>query len=375
MKTDESGLLPVTLKSLKLQEIEELTDIQSACIPHALKRQDIFAQAPTSSGKTLAYLLPILNLLEPQTSHRHVPQALILCPSRELAMQTASEARKLLSNREGIRTAVLTGGCDIQKQIRSFSGGADIVVGTPGRIQDHLRRHTLKTKQCGILVLDEADEMLSMGFQDAVESIIETLPEHQTMLFSATYSNEVKDLASAVLKDPFTVKMNAETVHRQILCPYYVFCEEKKKPDILQKLLKQNQNIQILVFCNTRRTCDFVCSLLNQKGFAARAIHSEMEQRDRTEIMKNFRDGSLKILCATDVAARGLDLPGVDLVINYDYPEESSFYLHRIGRAGRREKAGTAITFLKQDERNRLQEMKQMSRQEPQSLPGNFHKI
>ena len=340
---------------------QKLTAVQELCIPPAAAGRDILAQASTGSGKTAAYLIPVLESLPLQSEKKHAVQALILCPSRELAMQIAEVSRSLLAGREGIRTALLCGGSDLRLQIRSFHNGADVVVGTPGRILEHLRRHTLKPQECRTLVLDEADEMLGMGFLEPIRTIAGQLSAHQTMLFSATYPEPVQNLARSLLHDPFECHLASDPEKQQHADQYYLFASGRERLPLLRKILKDAHPAQAIVFCNTRHECDGVQRNLAECGFHAETIHSEMDQKVRTRIMKSFRAGSLPVLVATDVAARGLDIGAVELVINLEFPEDAPSYIHRIGRTGRREKPGKALTFLAPGQDDKRLLMKQLT--------------
>ncbi|MDD6259337.1 MAG: DEAD/DEAH box helicase [Erysipelotrichaceae bacterium] len=333
-----------TVTSLKNQNIQQFTEVQKQCIPDALEGKDILAQAPTGSGKTLAYLIPSINDLEPQRKGKHFPKVLILVPTRELALQVCDTARKLLSNREGIRVIPLTGGTDIKKQIHSFSKGSDIVVGTPSRILDHFRRHTFKPKECKKLVLDEADEMLSMGFEEDVEKIIDLLPSHQTLLFSATWNQNVKRLAEHILKDPLHVQIQEETYLKQDIHYFEVIVSEKEKIDVLKKIIPSHK--QTLIFTNTRKTADYVTDLLVKYHYKAAYIHSEMDYGIRKKNMQLFRDNKIQILCATGVAERGIDIPAVSNVILYDLPDTKEELIHRTGRTARHFHKGDAYILV-----------------------------
>lgn len=325
--------------------ITDFTRVQKEVIPHACSREDIFAISPTGSGKTYAYLLPVLEEIELQGKGKHFPRALILAPTRELALQITSVIRSLLEKREGIRTALLTGGVDMQKQIRSFHQGADIVVGTPSRVKDHLRRHTFKPKMCDMLIIDEADEMLKMGFLEDIQDILKYLPDHQTMLFSATFTEETRSLASLMLKDPFISLIEEEKLLNQDIQTKIVHVSEDHKLEALEKIIRKTDS-QILVFANTRKTCDFITSFLQKRQYSIDTIHSEMDYAKRKKIMESFRNHDLKILCATDVAARGIDIPSVETAILYDMPDTKEQYLHRIGRTARAFHSGKAYIFL-----------------------------
>ena len=319
--------------------IEKFTDIQQQVIPHAINHEDIYALAPTGSGKTYAYVLPVLEQIELQDKGKHFPRCIIFAPTRELSIQITHVIRDLLKNREGIRTSLLTGGYDIQKQIQSSRNGADIVVGTPSRIKDHLRRHTLKTKICDMVVVDEADMMLSMGFEEDLLDCLNYLEEHQTMLFSATETNETKALAKTILHDPFLF-----TVH-------LLQTKETSKIDVLTRLLNEEKN-QCILFCNKRKTCDFLTELLKKRSYSCDTIHSDMNYQTRKKIMESFRNHDLQILCATDVASRGIDIPSVDTVILYDISDTEEQLIHRVGRCSRDgRKANAYLLITKNDHR------------------------
>jgi ATP-dependent RNA helicase DeaD len=342
--------------ALQNKNIISLSEVQRQCIPHACKGEDIFAQAPTGSGKTYAYLLPILERIEIQGKGKHSPQALILAPTRELCLQIAENVRGLLEKWEGIRTLVLTGGVDMNAQVRSSAKGADIVIGTPSRICDHLRRHTFKPKLCSMAVLDEADVMLSMGFREDVRAVLDSLPEHQTLLFSATYTKDVEALAQQVLRQPFHCRVEEEKLLEQDTEYFCYLIEEHAKLDLLKELLRATTG-QVLLFCNTRKTADFVCHFLQENTIDADCIHSEMDPKKRKWIMKKFRENDLKILTATDVASRGIDIPAVGTVICYDMPDAMDDLIHRFGRTSRAGNHGTAHLFLRPEQKGRLQEI------------------
>lgn len=341
-------IIEETKLALQQMQIDTFTEVQENVFEHAIGNEDIFALSPTGTGKTLAFVIPILQKIELQKTRKHFPQAIILTPTRELSIQIADIIRTVVKNREGIRTAVLTGGVDIQKQILSFRNGADIVVGTPSRIKDHLRRHTLKTKECRILVCDEADEMLTMGFENDIFDIANALPPHQTMFFCATTNNKAEDLANALLHDPFIYKAE---IHHTSTKPVILLTDRPQdKIDVLLELF-QKEHDQILLFANTRKTCDFLTELFQKKNQQIDTIHSEMDYAKRKKIMESFRNHDLKILCATDVAARGIDIPQVKTVILFDPPETKDQYIHRIGRVNRMRNDGKVYVLLTKKER------------------------
>ena len=317
------------------------TDVQKQVIPSALDGKDVFVHAPAGSGKTLAYVLPVLNSLVLQGKGKHMPKALILCPTRELCMQVASVIRNLLLHIEGYRTIVLTGGVDMKVQIRSSRNGADIVVGTPSRVLDHIHRHTLKPKSIETLVLDEADEMLQMGFIEDVQSIISALPDHQTLVLSATWQDNLKALCTSILKEPVNVHIEQETViplHRKV---HLIQTDEGHKLNRCAQILEKAHRSTI-IFTNRKATADFVCNNMQSKGFSCASIHSDMNWHARKKIMEDFRNGTVHVLCATAVAQRGIDIPGVDTVILYDIPDTQEQLIHRTARTGRADHPGDA---------------------------------
>lgn len=339
-----------TYEALKKMGISELSGIQGSCIPAALEGKDIYACAPTGTGKTIAYLVPVLEHTEQQMKTKHKPIAVILSPTRELASQIADVSRNLLSNREGIRTALLTGGIDMNRQVRSFRNSADIIVGTPARICDHLRRHTIKTDEIRYLIIDEADEMLSMGFYEDVMNVVNALAGCQTMLFSATDTGQTRKLASEILKEPAEFRIGSDPLLKHRIRLYHCICKEDEKPAVLKELLYQNEAPQILIFCGMRNTCDRVSSMLGSLGYSCDTVHSEMDPNVRKRIMRSFKDHRLRILTATDVAARGIDITDISLVINYDCPQDIRSFVHRIGRTGRSNTEGTVISLFTEKE-------------------------
>ncbi len=346
----------ITQDSLKLNQITELSDIQKKAIPFIVEGKDVLVHSPTGSGKTNVYLLPVIDKLEPQGNKKHFAKAIVLAPTRELSLQIADRARKLLSNREGIRTTVLSGGVDIQKQIRMNAKGADIVIGTPARIADHLRRHTLKPNQLETLIVDEADMMLTMGFLEDIKNVLSYLPEHQTILLSATFEEGIREMQRDMMIDPVIVESKNKDFLKQEIALEYMFVQGNKRIEPLVKILNQ-EHTDAIIFCNTRNTSDFVADMLRKNGIETYAIHSEMDYGERKKIMKDFVSHKINVLVATDVASRGIDIPAVGLVINFDYPDQSSYLKHRIGRTARASRKGKAITMLKENQKNKIREI------------------
>lgn len=345
------GFTDAQLNNLASLGYEEMTAIQAMVLPLVLNGKDVIAQAKTGSGKTAAFALPLLAKLNP----RHFgAQAMVLCPTRELATQVATEIRRLARHQQNIKVVILCGGQSIGPQIGSLEHGAHIIVGTPGRIKDHLRKKTLNLDQINTLVLDEGDRMLDMGFFDDMETIIKETPKsRQTLLFSATYPEDIETLSARFQNNPEIVSapsLHEESEIEQLFC----LTTRSSKLESLQILLGHYQPERAIVFCHTKDTTRKVCEHLNDNGIAALAINGDLEQRDRDEVLIQFRQQSCRILVATDVAARGLDINDLRSVINYDLPMDPESYVHRIGRTGRAGKQGVAISLLTDRERYKL---------------------
>lgn len=324
------------------------TPIQSRAIPDALKGIDIIGQAQTGSGKTLAFAVPILEkIFIPDKS----PQAIVLCPTRELCMQVANEIAKAGSRIKKLKILAVYGGQPIGKQTRVLKKGVHIVVGTPGRVIDHIERGNLDLIGIETVVLDEADEMLEMGFREDIEEILSRTPhQRQTLLFSATIPDEVREIAENYQKDPKFIKVSNKKKNIPKITQYSFKCDIKDKFDYLTRLIEAYDAKLILIFCNTKKSVDFVKKHLKKQDYSVDALHGDMTQQARDKVMNKFRNGNIGILVATDVAARGLDINGVDLVINYDVPQNNDDYIHRIGRTARAGKTGFAFTLVSKDE-------------------------
>jgi len=320
-----------------------MTGIQAASLPLAFKGKDLIAQAKTGSGKTAAFSLPLLDKLNPRDFGT---QALVLCPTRELATQVSGEIRRLARYRQNIKVVTLCGGQSIGPQIGSLEHGAHIVVGTPGRISDHLRKKTLNLTRVGTLVLDEADRMLEMGFVEDISSIIEQTPAaRQTLLFSATYPDDIEALSARFQKQP--ERISVETMHNdQQIDQQFFVCQKSARLDGLVTLLNHFAPQTAVVFCNTKQLVRDVTAHLDESGIRALALHGDMEQRDRDQVLIQFRQQSCSVLVATDVAARGLDIDDLPVVVNFELPRETEVYVHRVGRTGRAGKAGLALSLF-----------------------------
>jgi len=330
-----------------------MTPIQQMSLPASLEGRDVLARAPTGSGKTVAFSLPLIQNLHPR---RFTVQALVLCPTRELASQVADEIRRLAKYPGNIKVLSLCGGQPIGPQIGSLAHGAHVIVGTPGRVSDHLRKKTLDLSQVNTLVLDEADRMLDMGFKDDILSIVAHTPsQRQSMLFSATYPTDIVSMSGDVLKNPVHVEVKSEQdAHENITQNVY----KKQSGNDLNALLAVLSHFQPeagIIFCNTREQCNVLGADLKNHGVNVGVLHGDMEQRQRDQILIRFSNGSLRFLIATDVAARGLDIPKVDLVINDGLPRDIDVFTHRSGRTGRAGREGLVVSLITNKEQFKLQ--------------------
>jgi len=355
------------LKAIRDIGYEEPTPIQSEVIPLMLAGNDVAGQAYTGTGKTAAYGIPALELC--QTTNKKV-QTIILCPTRELAVQVGTEMNRLAMHRKSISILPVYGGQPIDRQLRALSRGVHIVIGTPGRVIDHIKRGTMALDAVSLVVLDEADLMLDMGFREDIEEILSHIPkEHQTVILSATFPPEILEISRKYQKNPIDVKM----VHQELTVPqveqYYIEVREPAKSDTLIRVLEFYQPQRTIIFCNTQIAVDAVSNALKAEGFMADGLHGGMAQTQRDKVMNAFRKGQLEILIATDVAARGIDVEEIDLVCNYDFPQDDEYYVHRIGRTARAGRTGRAISFVSPRERYRLRDVRRSTRAEPEPLP------
>ena len=345
MQFQELNLSAPLLEAVAQLDFTEMTEIQEKTIPLLLEGKDVIGKSNTGTGKTAAFSIPILEQMQPEDCN-HVC-ALILCPTRELAMQACDEIRKFARFKKHVRPVAVYGGASMDRQIHQLKNGANLVVGTPGRVLDHLRRRTLKLDQLQTIVLDEADEMLNMGFREDIEAVLAQVPEErQTVLFSATMPPAILAITKQYQKDPVLVQI--QSAHRTVdaIAQYYVSVPMGRKTDALQLLLLAKQPNSTMIFCNTKKTVDELTEALCLRGFPAVGLHGDMKQLQRTQVMNGFKSGRSTILIATDVAARGIDVKGVDAVFNYDLPQDHEYYIHRIGRTGRAGKTGTAYNIL-----------------------------
>ncbi len=343
------------------------TPIQEKAIPQALKGMDITAQAQTGSGKTIAFAIPVLEkIFIPDKS----PQAIILCPTRELCMQVADEINKVGSKIKKLKVLAVYGGQPIGKQTRVLKKGVHIVVGTPGRVIDHIERGNLDLIGVESVVLDEADEMLEMGFREDIEEILSNTPiQRQTLLFSATIPSEIREIAKKYQKSPKFIKISSNRKNAPKITQYYYKCDINDKFDSLTRLIMVYDVKLILIFCNTKKSVDFVKKHLKKQEFNVDALHGDMTQKARDKVMNKFRNGNINILVATDVAARGLDIDGVDVVINYDVAQNADDYTHRIGRTARAGKTGYALSLVSADEVSRFNNIKKSNKISEKHIP------
>lgn len=331
-------------KAIAEMGFEEPTPIQSCTIPPIMEGKDVIGQAYTGTGKTAAYGIPTLEKIDPK---EHSIQSIILCPTRELAIQVSEELKRLSLYKKGVRILPIYGGQPIERQITALRQGVHIIIGTPGRVMDHMRRRTLSLAAVRLVILDEADEMLDMGFRDDIETILKVIPrQRQVVLFSATMPQGILDITKRFQKNPEMVKVT----HRQMVVPgieqFYLEVPERMKLELLTRLIDQNNFTSSLIFCNTKRKVDDLVNAIQVRGYSVEGLHGDMSQSQREKVMGSFRKGEIEILVATDVAARGIDVEGIEAVFNYDVPQDEEYYVHRIGRTGRMGRSGRAFTFV-----------------------------
>lgn len=351
-------LKPEILKNLESLDYKQMTPIQMQSLGPILENKDIIGLARTGSGKTAAFGL---GLIEKMTQGKHSVQSLVLCPTRELAEQVAKEIRRLARQLPNIKVLTLCGGTPMGPQIASLEHGAHCIVGTPGRIKDHLDRKTLRLKQIQTLVLDEADRMLDMGFSEIIDSIVSASSSYrQTLLFSATYPQNIIEMSKKFQKKPIFVKAAESPQEKAKILETFYQTEEAKKTSLLIKLLMQHQAESTVIFCNTKQKCAELSFELKKKGFYAQAIHGDLEQYERNQVLTLFANRSSSILVATDVAARGIDINDLKSVINFDLPRDPHVYTHRIGRTGRAGKTGLAISLVAPSDTGKLKSIEKM---------------
>ena len=362
MKYSESSIDPKILRSLEEMGFVDMTPIQELAIPVLMEGVDIIGQAQTGTGKTAAFGIPMIEAVDNRCKGI---QGLVLCPTRELAIQAAGELKTMAKYMPWVRVAAIYGGQDIVRQFQRLRGPVSIVVGTPGRIMDHMRRGTLVFDDLKMLVLDEADEMLNMGFREDIETICRQLPEErQTALFSATLPEEILDIAAEFQKDTRMVRVKNKELTIPLVTQSYYVVKGREKDISICRLIDYMSPKRALIFCNTKRKVDELTLVLKAKGYSAEALHGDLSQHQRERVMNLFRGGNLELLLATDVAARGIDVDDVDVVYNYDMPQDMEYYVHRIGRTGRAGKTGQAISLITSREKYKIESLEEYCRTE-----------
>lgn len=357
-KFNELGLSPAILESINNMGFEETTPIQEKTIPVALEGRDLLGQAQTGTGKTAAFGIPLIEKASMDTDD---VTGLVITPTRELAVQVAEELNRIGHDKK-VRSLPIYGGQDINRQIRSLKKRPQIIVGTPGRLLDHIRRRTIRLQSIRLVVLDEADEMLQMGFVEDIESILSEIPEKQTLLFSATMPPDIKKLADKFMIDPATVKIKAKEMTMPNIEQYYIEMSPKQKFDVLCNLLDFQAPELAIVFARTKKRVDELTEGLNKRGYSAEGIHGDLSQARRETVIRRFKEGTIDIMVATDVAARGLDISGVTHVYNFDIPQDPEGYIHRIGRTGRAGKTGVATTLATFREMEHLRQIERVTK-------------
>ena len=344
VRFDSLGLSQEIMRALEKKGYEVSTPIQAGCIPPMLDWQDVTAKAPTGTGKTFAFGIPIIEHVDLDSDQ---VQAVVLAPTRELAMQITSEMRDLAQYKPGVRMVCLYGGQPIGKQIDALKKRPQIVVATPGRLGDHMKRRTVRIDRVQTAILDEADRMLDMGFIHEVTHLLDQMKNRRNLgLFSATISRELMDIAWVYQREAVEVTVRAEEENKPDILQYRLEVTMNEKVDAVERILEQEHLDRVMIFCNTKGNTERVAKLLQMRGIDAQCIHGDIPQDKREKVMAKFRQGQLRVFVATDVAARGIDVDDVDAVFNYDVPDENEYYVHRIGRTGRAKRQGAAYTFV-----------------------------
>lgn len=352
MRFDELKLSSDIQKAITEMGFEEATKIQSESIPSLMEGHDLIGQSSTGSGKTLAFAIPVIEKVDKDIKK---PQAIVLCPTRELAVQVSEQFRKLLKYANGVKVLSVYGGESINLQINGLKRGVQIIVGTPGRVIDHIKRKTLKMDNVKTVVLDEADEMLNMGFREEIESVLDSINEEKQMvLFSATMPKAIMNIAKTYQENPVHVKIEAKELTTDTIDQMYFDLKEKDKMEVLTRLLDMKDSKLSLIFCNTKRRVDDLTDVLQSNGYSCDKIHGDMKQTQRLAVLSKFNRGIIDVLIATDVAARGIDIDDIETVYNYDIPDNEEYYVHRIGRTGRAGRQGTAYSLVARGEQRRL---------------------
>ena len=370
MKFEELQLDDRIMRAITDMGFEEASPIQAKAIPVQMEGLDIIGQAQTGTGKTAAFGIPLLQKIDPKNKKL---QAIALCPTRELAIQVAEEIRNLAKYMHGIKVLPIYGGQDIVRQIKGLKDGTQIIIGTPGRVMDHMRRKTIKFDQVHTVIMDEADEMLNMGFLEDMETILSQLPEErQTIMFSATMPEEIRKIAITFQKDPQIVRVVKKELTVPKVTQYYYEVKPKTKVEVMCRLLDMYAPKLSVAFCNTKKQVDELVDELQGRGYFAEGLHGNLKQIQRDRVMNSFRNGRTEILVATDVAARGIDVDDVEAVFNYDIPQDDEYYVHRIGRTGRAGREGIAFSFVVGKEVYKLRDIQRYCKTKiiPQAIPS-----
>ena len=358
------------VRAIREMGFEKLSPIQEQAIPYLLQGEDIIGQAQTGTGKTAAFGIPAIQHINPDVKKL---QTIILCPTRELAIQVAEEIRRLAKYMHGIKVLPIYGGQDIVRQIRGLKDGTQIVIGTPGRVMDHMRRKTIRCDHVHTVIMDEADEMLNMGFLEDMETILSQLPEErQTVMFSATMPPAIQEIARKFQNDPVNVKVVKKELTVPKVTQYYYEVKPKTKVEVMCRLLDMYAPKLSVAFCNTKKQVDELVQELQGRGYFAEGLHGDLKQEQRDRVMNSFRNGATEILVATDVAARGIDVDDVEAVFNYDIPQDDEYYVHRIGRTGRAGRDGIAFSFVVGREVYKLRDIQRYCKTRiiPQAIPS-----
>ena len=357
------------MRSIEDLGYEQPSPIQAKAIPVMLEGHDVIGQAQTGTGKTAAFSIPLLERIDVNSKKL---QAVVLCPTRELAIQVSEEMRKLTKYMSGLRTLPIYGGQPINRQIKALKGGVQVIIGTPGRVIDHINRKTLKMDNVKMVVLDEADEMLDMGFREDIETILTNVPEdRQTALFSATMPKSILELTQKYQKDPVHIKVVRKELTVSNIKQYYIETRNSNRLEVLTRIIDVYNPKLTVVFTNTKKGADELVSNLQARGYGADSLHGDMKQVQRDIVMDKFRAGTIDILVATDVAARGIDIDDVECVVNYELPQDEEYYVHRIGRTGRAGRNGIAFSFAFGRDMRRLKDIERYTKSkiEKHSIP------
>ncbi len=338
------GLSKALMQAIEKKGYVQATPVQGGAIPYFMEYRDVIAKAPTGTGKTFAFGIPMVEHIDPESTN---VMGLVLAPTRELAIQIRDELRDLCAFKEGVRSVCLYGGQPIDKQITQLKKRPQIVVATPGRLMDHVKRRTLRLDKVETVVLDEADRMLDMGFIRDVTRILDLMPQRRNLgLFSATISREVMDISWVYQRDPVEITVRADEQNKPDITQYRLDVDRNEKVDTMVRLMEMGGYDRVIAFCNTKNMTDRLSGLLRMRNISCEAIHGDIQQRVREKTLQKFREGKLRVLAATDVAARGLDIDDVDAVFNYDVPDENEYYIHRVGRTGRARRHGVAYSLV-----------------------------